>query len=198
MVVLKLKSPLAAVALALIVVLVTGLSLLRVDTAWVMRSEAVVEGQWGSGSGEFGRGAGADGRPRGPQAVAADASGNVVVADSLNYRFQIFDRQGRLLEVVPVPAGAATPQTEDDRAAAYGLLRPSLDWGTGFRPRPEVVAPARSSDEPVPVAKDTGESSEVAAPGGTSTTFAARPPYVTDIDLSAGAWRVRNLSLIHI
>jgi len=86
MVVLKLKSPLAAVALALIVVLVTGLSLLRVDTAWVMRSEAVVEGEWGSGSGEFGRGAGADGRPRGPQAIAADESGNVVVADILNYR----------------------------------------------------------------------------------------------------------------
>ena len=181
MVVLKLKSPLAAVALALIVLLVTGLSLLRVDTAWVMRSEAVVEGEWGSGSGEFGRGAGADGRPRGPQAIAADESGNVVVADSLNYRLQIFDRQGCLLEVVPVPAGAATPQTEDDRAGAYGLLRPSLDWGTGFRPRPEVVAPARSSDEPVPVAKDTGEA-----------LSATRPPYVTDIDLSVGAWRVRN------
>lgn len=165
-------------ALAVLVLVLAGLAVFRIDTAWVARSEVVVSGGWGSAEGEFGRGTGADGRLRGPQALAADAAGNVVVADSLNYRVQVFDAGGDLIAVFPVPDGVSPSASESDRAAAYGLLEPCLAWGSGFRPRPDVVAPARPWLEPVAAERDE-EGSVVKAFGR---------PYITDVDLSVASW----------
>ncbi len=173
MVVLKLRSPLAGVALAVLVVAAAGLASLRVDTAWTVEQGTAVSGSWGTGPGEFGRGAGVDGRPKGPQAVAVDGLGNVVVADSLNYRVMVFSPGGQLLKVIGLSVEAAPPGTGENRAAAYGLLEPCLGWGSGFRPNPDLAAPARPWVEP-------------AASSGDGTGL----PYVTDLALAPGAWRV--------
>ncbi len=176
MMVFKLRSPLTAAVLAVLMVTLAGLALFRVDRVWAVRSEVVVSGSWGSDREQFGRGAGADGRPRGPQAIAVDSLGNLVVADSLNYRILIYGHDGALLEVLPLPSGAVPARTEDERAAIYGQIEPCLGWGEGFRPRPVIAAPARPWVEPVTVDGDKGKR-------------AARP-YVTDVDLSEGSWRV--------
>lgn len=175
MVVVRLRSPVSAALLALGLLLGAGLGLFRIDHVWSVRTTEVVKGPWGTEDGQFGRGPGADGRQRGPQAVAVDGLGHIVVADSLNYRLQIFDHAGRLLQVVPLPAGAVSSWTEDERAAAYGRLVPCFDWSSGFWFRPDIAAPARPT------------SGSVAALGGGRP---GGPPYVTDIDLAGGAWRV--------
>jgi hypothetical protein len=202
-VVLRLRSPLAVTALGLVALGVLGLALLRVDTVWVAHSEVVVSGHWGAADGEFGRGAGADGRPRGPQAIAADDRGALVVADSLNFRLQIFDRTGRLLAILPVTAGAAPARSDTDRAALYGRLGPCLGWGSGFRPRPDIAAPARSSSSTTPAAGGpeapaaTGTTSPlgpVAAPGIRNSPDTLTAPYITDLALSGGAWRLEATS----
>ncbi len=180
MVVYKLRSPLTAVLLAVVLLGLTGLAIFRVEHSWSIRSEAVLSGSWGDAPGEFGRGTGADGRPRGPQAIAVDPGGLVAVADSLNYRIQVFGRSGVLLESFDLPAGAVPSRTEDERAAVYGRLAPCLDWGYGFQPRPGVASPARPSEEPVAV------DGEVTQPLG--------PPYITDLDLSEGAWHVDGVT----
>lgn len=207
-VVLRLRSPLAVAALGLALLATLGLALLRVDTVWVARSEVVVAGDWGAAEGQFGRGAGADGRPRGPQAIAADERGALVVADSLNFRIQIFDPEGRLLGVFSLSGGTAPSQTEDDRAAVYGRLDPCLAWGSGFRPQPDVAAPARPLATPVagdgqglqpsggnsdtqPVAEGSGTQPTV---GDQQAAQFASPPYITDLALSAGAWRLEATS----
>lgn len=187
MVVFKLRSPLVAALLAIILLALTGLALFRVDRAWTARSEVVVSGSWGSDSGQFGRGAGADGRPRGPQAIAVDSLGNLVVADSLNYRILIYSRDGELLEVFPLPAGAVPSRTEDDRAAVYGQLEPCVGWGQGFRPQPDIAAPARQWVEPVTAVEPVTSAEPATAAAGKGK---AGPPYVTDVDLSGGGWRI--------
>ena len=208
MVVLRLRSPLAAAALGLVLLATLGLALLRVDTVWVARSEVVVTGDWGAAEGQFGRGAGADGRPRGPQAIAADERGTLVVADSLNSRVQIFDARGRLLAAFPLTYGAAPSQTEDDRAAVYGRLDPCLAWGSGFRPQPTVAAPARPLATPVagdgqglqPSAGDSGtqptvgDSDTQPTTGDQEAVRPLSPPYITDLALSGGAWRLEATS----
>lgn len=212
MVVLRLRSPLAAAALGLVLLATLGLALLRVDTAWVARSEVVVTGDWGAAEGEFGRGAGADGRPRGPQAIAADERGTLVVADSLNSRIQIFDPEGCFVAAFRLTGGAAPSQTEDDRAAVYGRLDPCLGWGSGFRPQPDIAAPARPLATPVagdgqgllpsgtdsdaqptggdPGAQPTGGDSGIQPTAGDQQADRPfSPPYITDLALSGGAWR---------
>ena len=198
-VVLRLRSPLAVAALGLALLATLGLALLRVDTVWVAHSEVVVAGSWGAADGEFGRGAGADGRPRGPQAIAADERGALVVADSLNSRIQIFDPEGRLLGVFSLTGGTAPSQTEDDRAAVYGRLDPCLAWGSGFRPQPTVAAPARPLATPVagdgqgllPSGDDSGTQPTA---GNQQADRPLSPPYITDLALSAGAWRLEATS----
>ncbi len=198
MVVLRLRSPLALAALGLALLATLGLALLRVDTVWVARSEVVVAGDWGAADGEFGRGAGADGRPRGPQAIAADDRGTLVVADSLNSRIQIFDPEGRLLGVFSLTGGTARPQTEDDRAAVYGRLDPCLAWGSGFRPQPDVAAPARSPSTTTAGSQATqpaGEAVDVRLTAGDpKAAQLVGPPYITDLALSGGAWRLEATS----
>ena len=175
MMVLRMRVPLAGLVLALVLLGLLGLALLSLETTWTSAAEVVVRGSWGSEEGCFGRGGGADGRPCGPQALAVDSSGNVVVADSLNYRLEVFDRTGRLLEVWPLPVGVAPSRSEDERASAWALLVPCLSWGAGFRPYPDLAAPTAGRGEAVVPASapDTG-----------------RPPYVTDLDLAGPGWRV--------
>ena len=199
MVVLRLRSPLAAAALGLVLLATLGLAILRVDTVWVARSEVVVTGDWGAAEGQFGRGAGADGRPRGPQAIAADERGALVVADSLNSRIQIFDPEGRLLGVFSLSGGTAPSQTEDDRAALYGRLDPCLAWGSGFRPQPDVAAPARPLATPVAgdgqgLQPSGGDSDTQPTTGDQEAVRPLSPPYITDLALSGGAWRLEATS----
>jgi len=198
-VVLRLRSPLAAAALGLVLLATLGLAILRVDTVWVARSEVVVTGDWGAAEGQFGRGAGADGRPRGPQAIAADERGALVVADSLNSRIQIFDPEGRLLGVFSLTGETAPSQTEDDRAAVYGRLDPCLAWGSGFRPQPDVAAPARPLATPVAgdgqgLQPSGGDSDTQPTTGDQEAVRPLSPPYITDLALSGGAWRLEATS----
>ncbi len=179
MLVLKLRSPVAALAAGLLVLTTAWLLFFRVETVWSVESEVVVAGRWGVAEGEFGRATGADGRLRGPQAVAVDGAGNVAVADSLNGRVQVFSPEGELLGVIRVPEGrTAVLPAHAERAAAHGLLEACLAWGPGFRPRPDLPGPA------------------AAAPAQAEVPAAARPGflYVTDIDLSGGSWRVDRRS----
>ncbi|HCJ10603.1 MAG TPA: hypothetical protein DHW14_05500, partial [Clostridiales bacterium] len=128
--VLKLRSPVAALAAGLLVLTTAWLLFFRVETVWSVESEVVVAGRWGVAEGEFGRATGADGRLRGPQAVAVDGAGNVAVADSLNGRVQVFSPEGELLGVIRVPEGrAAVLPAHTERAADHGLLEACLAWG---------------------------------------------------------------------
>jgi hypothetical protein len=175
-VIFKLRSPLTAILAFVLVLVVAGPALFRVSATWKGEVEVVLSGDWGRSPGQFGRGIGIDGRPRGPQALAADAAGSIVVADSLNGRIQIFSPGGELLEVFAVPGDKET-SVRGSPVTSYGLLQPCLAWGSGFRPAPDLAGPAAVSDRPV-------AAGEVAAGG------LLRPIYITDIGLSEGAWRL--------
>lgn len=177
MLTLKLRSPLGVGLLVLALLFSGSLAAFRAERVWSAEPEVVVTGGWGPEEGEFGRTMGIDGRPRGPQAFAVDEAGNVLVVDSVHYRTQLFDRQGRLVLVIPVPDGGSPGATGADRSAAYGLLQPALAWGTGFRPQPAIAGPASGADHPL------GSAGDIPAATG------PRPPYITDVDLSEGAWR---------
>ncbi len=175
MVIFRLRSPLAAALVLVVLAALAGVGLLRVDETFTWSSDVVVSGGWGAAPGEFGRATGVDGRPRGPQALAVDGAGNVVVADSMNSRVQVFSGDGRLLELFPVPSGLSTGGSDGDRASAFGLLQACLYWGVTFRPVPEVSGPAPAGDRPV-------------AAGEGVTTTAHSGPYLTGIDLAPGSW----------
>lgn len=195
MVVLKLRSPLVAALGVLVVLVAAGLALFGVEHVWTVRSEVAVSGSWGSQDIQFGRGAGADGRPRGPQAISVDGHGNLVVADSLNYRLLLYSRAGKLLTAVPLPVAGVPSQTEDERAAVYGRLVPCLAWSSGFQPEPEIAAPARQSAEQPSGAEPVtsmGTSSPDEPATGRVKGSPPGSPYITDMDLGGGSWAVNG------
>ncbi len=174
MIVLRLKSPRGILIAAVIASLLAGFACIRVERVWSLSSETVVSGNWGTADGEFGRGGGSDGRLRGPQAFAVDKAGNVIVADTLNYRVKVFDPKGRLGWVFPVPGTGADARSYDERAALWGILSPCLSWSAGFRPYPELAGPAHPTVTQVTAAAGAG---------------APSLPYVTDIEVSGPGFR---------
>jgi len=61
--------------------------------------EIVIEGEWGSKSGEFGlliKGS----PPQGPESFCVDKEGNIYVLDVINYRIQVFDKEGNIKRIL--------------------------------------------------------------------------------------------------
>ena len=185
MVIFKLRSTLTATGAMILVLMVIGTVLFRVDITWEVAVEVVLTGGWGSRPGQFGRGTGVDDRPRGPQALAADAAGHVVVADSINGRVQVFNPDGELRALFAVPAGGGDSAGQVN---SFGLLQHGLAWGTGFRPTPHLAGPVSVTGLPVVREGAVGAGGDLPVSGRLS------PVYITDVGLSDAAWRSGDAS----
>ena len=89
-------------------------------------------GEPGSGSGQFNT----------PHSIAADAQGNIYVADRGNRRIQVFDGEGnfqRQITIdVPVPADAR-PAIGNKPTATTGTMSPGAPWAICITPGPKQV-----------------------------------------------------------
>src|SRR5712671_3817427 len=80
-----------------------------------------------------------------PHSIAADASGNVYVADRGNHRIQVFDGDGKFLRQfvidVPVPPNAkpAIGKIPDEAMLAGGTFTPGSPWSLCITPPPNQV-----------------------------------------------------------
>ncbi len=85
-----------------------------------------------------------------PHSIAADAKGNVYVADRGNRRIQVFDGEGNLLRIMKIdvpfdasirPAIGAKPDVSkaDSPALANKLMMPGSPWVLCITPGPEQV-----------------------------------------------------------
>jgi streptogramin lyase len=80
-----------------------------------------------------------------PHSIAADAKGNVYVADRGNRRIQVFDGEGKFLRQftidVPVPADArpAIGKIPDEAMMAGGTMAPGSPWSICITPPPNQV-----------------------------------------------------------
>jgi hypothetical protein len=96
-------------------------------------------GDWVKSWGEPGSG---PGQLNTPHSIAADAKGNIYVADRGNGRIQVFDSDGALQREikisVPVPAGARTAigPTPANPDAARGTMAPGAPWAICITPGP--------------------------------------------------------------
>ena len=84
-------------------------------------------GEPGDGPGQFAT----------PHSIAADAQGNIYVADRGNRRIQVFDGDGKLLRIVtidvPVPADAR-PAIGNKPTATTGTMAPGAPWAVCITP----------------------------------------------------------------
>lgn len=101
------------------------------DGAWVKRIGKGNGAEHGTGPGEFNN----------PHGIAADAKGNIYVADRGNARIQVFDPNLKFLREikinVPVPAGAtATNSAPGKLGTAQG---PGAPWALCITPGPNQV-----------------------------------------------------------
>jgi len=75
-----------------------------------------------------------------PHSIAADAQGNIYVADRGNGRIQVFDRQGKLLREItinePVPPGAKPWFGNIPGPTAAGNQQPGSPWAVCITPGP--------------------------------------------------------------
>jgi DNA-binding beta-propeller fold protein YncE len=87
-------------------------------------------GEPGKGQGEFDT----------PHSIAADAQGNIYVADRGNARIQVFDPDGKFLRAmkinVPVPADAQPWMGDKPGANAAGNQQPGSPWAVCITPGP--------------------------------------------------------------
>ena len=80
-----------------------------------------------------------------PHSIAADAKGNVYVADRGNHRIQVFDGDGKFLRQftidVPVPPDAkpAIGKIPDEAMMAGGTFAPGSPWSLCITPPPNQV-----------------------------------------------------------
>jgi NHL repeat len=78
-----------------------------------------------------------------PHSIAADAQGNIYVADRGNDRIQVFDGQGKFLREikinVPVPADAQSLIGPKPPANAAGTFAPGAPWTVCITPGPNQV-----------------------------------------------------------
>ncbi len=168
MVVLRLRSPLTAILAVLAALALAGLAMFRVDATWSVESRVVVSGTWGVDPGQFGRGVGADGRGKGPQALAVDEAGNVVVADSQNYRVEIFCPDGRVAEIFAVEAGPETPPPQGASSADVSAGAPAGNAGPPGDSG--AAAPAGDTGAAAP-AGDTGAAAQVVTPADRAANY---------------------------
>jgi DNA-binding beta-propeller fold protein YncE len=96
-------------------------------------------GDWIKSFGEPGDG---PGQLNTPHSIAADAQGNIYVADRGNRRIQVFDGEGKLLRImtidVPVPADAR-PAIGNKPTATTGTMSPGAPWALCITPGPNQV-----------------------------------------------------------
>lgn len=94
-------------------------------------------GDWVTSFGEPGSG---PGQLNTPHSIAADAKGNIYVADRGNSRIQVFDRDGKVereIRVnVPVPPGAHSAMGPTPAADAKGTMGPGAPWAICITPGP--------------------------------------------------------------
>jgi len=78
-----------------------------------------------------------------PHSIAADAKGNIYVADRGNYRIQVFDPDGKFLREmkldVPVPPDARPWMGPVPNAQTNGSQRPGSPWAVCITPGPNQV-----------------------------------------------------------
>jgi DNA-binding beta-propeller fold protein YncE len=90
-------------------------------------------GSPGSGPGQFNT----------PHSIAADAQGNIYVADRGNRRIQVFDGTGKFLRQitidVPVPADAQPAIGNKPPANVQGTMAPGAPWAVCITPGPHQV-----------------------------------------------------------
>jgi sugar lactone lactonase YvrE len=93
----------------------------------------------------FGEPGGGPGQLNTPHSIAADAKGNIYVADRGNSRIQVFDSDGKLereIKInVPVPAGARTAigPTPANPEGVRGTMGPGAPWAICITPGPNQV-----------------------------------------------------------
>lgn len=94
-------------------------------------------GKWLKSWGEPGDG---PGQLNTPHSIAADAQGNIYVADRGNRRIQVFDTDGKLLRQihidVPVPADAQPAIGNKPPASVTGTMAPGAPWAVCITPGP--------------------------------------------------------------
>ncbi|MEW6307429.1 MAG: hypothetical protein AB1492_00025 [Bacillota bacterium] len=108
---------LAVLALAALAVMTAGLRLRPVDR---FNGQTLVTGHWGNGEGQLGR-AVVRGQPVGPQSLALDAAGNLIVADTQNGRLVRFSANGAA-QAIPFPAELGRVIADDVSAGPEGRL----------------------------------------------------------------------------
>jgi sugar lactone lactonase YvrE len=100
------------------------------------------DGNWLKSWGDRGKG---PGQFNTPHSIAADANGNVYVADRGNHRIQVFDGDGKFLRQftidVPVPPDAkpAIGKIPDEAMVAGGTFAPGSPWAICITPPPNQV-----------------------------------------------------------
>jgi streptogramin lyase len=100
------------------------------------------DGNWLKSWGDRGTG---PGQFNTPHSIAADADGNIYVADRGNHRIQVFDGDGKFLRQftidVPVPPGAkpAIGKIPDEAMMAGGTFHPGSPWAICITPPPHQV-----------------------------------------------------------
>jgi len=68
------------------------------------KREVVFKTAWGSGSDELGRIIPQEASPEAPMSFVIDSSGNIFVLDQLNKRVQVYDKTGKHIKTIPIPA----------------------------------------------------------------------------------------------
>ena len=95
------------------------------------------DGKWLKSWGEPGDG---PGQFNTPHSIAADAQGNIYVADRGNGRIQVFDGEGKLLRImtidVPVPADAQPAIGNKPGPNVKGTMAPGAPWTVCITPGP--------------------------------------------------------------
>ena len=95
------------------------------------------DGKWLKSWGEPGDG---PGQLNTPHSIAADAQGNIYVADRGNGRIQVFDGDGKLLRMitinVPVPADAQPAIGNKPAPNVKGTMAPGAPWTVCITPGP--------------------------------------------------------------
>jgi NHL repeat len=97
------------------------------------------DGSWVKSFGEPGDG---PGQFNVPHSIAADAQGNIYVADRGNRRIQVFDTEGKFLRqiTIDVPAPAdARPAIGSKPTQTTGTLAPGAPWAICITPPPHQV-----------------------------------------------------------
>ena len=94
------------------------------------------DGRWLKSWGSFGT---EPGQFNQPHSIAVDANDRVYVADRSNRRIQVFDTEGKLLDIiqidVPFPEDATVPIGNRPTAASPGYTQPGAPWAVCITPK---------------------------------------------------------------